>query len=123
MKCAKNQSWLNPDRLAAELQTDGSVIFAEDITDAELRQVVQNLFQELELRRLRALYKMAYYGEVEKRWEMWKDILETYRCLTKCRKSLPGMPLEDAFPELKPLEKEYEWLKQQIENLEEKKND
>ncbi len=45
---------------------------------------------------------------------MWKEILETYKCLMSSRKNLPGMSLEDTFIDLSSLEKEYEWLKQQI---------
>ena len=45
----------------------------------------------------------------------YKEVLETYRCLISCRKNLPGASLEDVFSDLKPLETEYEWLKQKAE--------
>jgi len=48
---------------------------------------------------------------------MWKDVLETYRCLISCREKMPGMRLEDAFKSengaVSALKKEYEWLQQQ----------
>ena len=51
---------------------------------------------------------------------MWEDVLETYRCLLSCRKTMPGMPLEDALPiengSVASLEKEYAWLKQQAKS-------
>lgn len=44
---------------------------------------------------------------------MWKDVLETYRCLISNRKNLPGMKMEDALNRsaLESMERELEWLK------------
>lgn len=43
---------------------------------------------------------------------MWKDVLETYRCLISCREKMPGMPLEDAFTSgaVDAIKDEYAWL-------------
>lgn len=48
---------------------------------------------------------------------MWKDVLETYRCLISNRKNLPGMKMEDALNSsaLASMEKEFEWLKKKAE--------
>jgi hypothetical protein len=45
-----------------------------------------------------------------------KGVLETYRCLISCCKNMPGMRLEDAFSDsaVKSLEREYEWLKEHL---------
>jgi len=44
---------------------------------------------------------------------MIKDVIETYKSLLSCRRSLPGMSLEEAFSNnaVKSIEKELEWLK------------
>jgi len=49
---------------------------------------------------------------------MWKDVLETYRCLISNREHCPGTRIEDVFPHQSSLDSikiEYEWLKQQSE--------
>jgi len=39
----------------------------------------------------------------------WKGVLSTYRCLLSCRKTMPGMRLEDAFNKsaVDDIEREY----------------
>lgn len=49
---------------------------------------------------------------------MWKDVLETYRCLLSAKKNMPGMKIEDLFRSCttSELEREYEFLKQQAKD-------
>jgi hypothetical protein len=56
---------------------------------------------------------------------MIKDVLETYRCLLSCRKKMPGMRLEDAFPpeSIKSLEAEAKWVEALQKKIKEKIDD
>lgn len=55
---------------------------------------------------------------------MLNDVIATYRSLLSCRKSLPGMRLEDALSDdaVKSLEKELKWLINKKENIDGRPN-
>lgn len=55
MKYAKRKCWGNSERLLCELDRDGSVDFANDITPAELKLLVTSLLRECEIKRQRIL--------------------------------------------------------------------
>lgn len=45
---------------------------------------------------------------------MWKDVLQTFRCVVTAHKNMPGMRIEDLFNNCphEQLEKEYAFLQQ-----------
>jgi hypothetical protein len=49
---------------------------------------------------------------------VWKDVLETYRCLVSAKKNMPGMRIEDLFGSCttSELEQEYKFLQQQAKD-------
>lgn len=49
---------------------------------------------------------------------MWKDVLETYRCLVSAKNNMPGARIEDIFGSCTKddLEREYAFLKQQAKD-------
>ena len=55
MRYARRKCWGNADRLLCEMDVDGSVIFANDITPEELRYMATALLKETEVRRQKIL--------------------------------------------------------------------
>ena len=51
---------------------------------------------------------------------MYKDIIDTYKCLISCRESCPGMSMEGAFNQdaLQSIKNEYKWLLENKDKLE-----
>lgn len=58
-KYARNEVWVNPERLLALLKEDGSVEFAGDVTVDELKWAVTVLLQQREIDRQERLRRLA----------------------------------------------------------------
>ena len=55
MKYARNEVWLNSERLLAFLNEDGTVTFAEGATEEELREAIRLLLCQMEIDRQKRL--------------------------------------------------------------------
>lgn len=67
MKYARNEVWLNSERLLAFLNEDGTVTFTEGATEEELREAIRLLLIDSEVKRQRRLEQIAESFKIAKR--------------------------------------------------------